>query len=180
MAKIELTCDECGRSFLRLRGEHNRNQKIGRRTFCSLTCSGKVNEKNLGPKKTRGKIENLVLGKPTDEYSPFRYFLKNVRARHKKKGWETDLTLPFLKELWETQKGICPITGWRMVLPQTSTEWSKTPVSPRHASLDRIEAGKPYKVGNVRYVSLIANLAKYTFSDDDVRVFAEAVIRHKT
>jgi hypothetical protein len=61
----------------------------------------------------------------SDQYTPFRFYLKGVyRARYKnalrrsrlipKKG--KCLTLPYLKGLWEKQNGTCPYTGIKLKL----------------------------------------------------------------
>lgn len=177
MSKIELMCEECGESFLRERGEHNRNLKKKRRVFCSLACTGKGVENNLGTRLSRGNSQYLLRGRKLDQYSPFRAFHKMVRARHKKFGYEpTDITLEFLKELWDNQDGRCPITGWKMVLPPTTTDYAKMVLEPKTASLDRIVPGKPYTKNNVRFVCYMGNVCRHTFTDEDVRMFAEAVI----
>lgn len=40
MVKITVTCEECGKDAIKERGEVTRSQKMGRRMFCSLSCSG--------------------------------------------------------------------------------------------------------------------------------------------
>ena len=42
------TCDNCGVEFSKPQSEIIRNQKLGRKNFCSRTCVGKNNIKNLG------------------------------------------------------------------------------------------------------------------------------------
>ena len=176
--KIEVKCDECNVSFLRLKKEYVRSQKLGRKSFCSVKCSGKKNgSANLGD--CRGNLKHLKRGKERDAYSAFRYFHKLIRQRHKEKNFtKTDITLEFLKELWEEQNALCPITGWEMVLPET-TRGFETIINPRKASLDRIQPHKPYMKGNIRYVSFMANMCKHEFSDAEVFIFAEAVTKKR-
>lgn len=169
--KTLVFCSGCHNGFYKPNSEIVRMAKRDLKNhYCNNSCQAKF--ANNG----KGNFLNFKGIPKIDEYSPYRYFLRKIRARHKQKNWETDLTLSFLKNLWESQNGICPITGWQMILPGSTTEWDRSPVSPNHASLDRIEAGKPYKIGNVRYISFIANMAKYTFKDEDVRRFAKAVV----
>lgn len=179
--KTEVICEACGNKFEREKGEYNRSLKQKRKFFCSQSCSTKFSNiirRNRGEKL--GSARFLKKGSQRDEYSEFRYFLRKIRSRHKKlKFLETDITLSFLKELWEKQNGICPLTGWKMDLPSSSTEWESNPITPQRASLDRIIAKEPYIQGNVRYVAHIANMAKYIYSDDEVFHFCESVVKNK-
>jgi hypothetical protein len=171
--KLFVACSGCQQSFLKSKSEINRMIKRNfRNHFCSNSCQAKF--ANNG----KGNINNLLKGKICDEYSPFRHFLNKVRSRHKIKGWKTDLTLSYLKDLWIIQNGICPITGYKMYLPKSSTEWDKGNSTPKFASLDRIQPKKPYIIGNVRYVCLIANMAKHSFTDEDVIEFAQSVVKN--
>jgi hypothetical protein len=36
---INIICDSCGKYFLRNQSEVNRNQKLGRKIFCSRSCA---------------------------------------------------------------------------------------------------------------------------------------------
>lgn len=163
-------CKGCQRDFEKSLSEYNRNEKSGNHHWCSLKCLAKY--ANNG----KGNPKNLKVGKEKDEYSAFRYFHKLIRQRHKERDYpETDITLEFLKQLWENQNGICPITGWKMVLPESTTGF-KTILNPRKASLDRIEPHKPYTQNNIRYISFMANMCKHEFCDTDIFVFAEAVV----
>ena len=46
----------------------------------------------------------------------------------------------------------------------------------RSASLDRIDNSVGYAPGNVRFVSVMANLAKWTWSDDELVSFCRDVV----
>jgi hypothetical protein len=61
-----------------------------------------------------------------------------------------------------------------MVLPRVSNGFEV--MSPKNASLDRVDCSVGYVVGNVRFVSLIANLARSQFTDDDVLDFSRSVV----
>ncbi len=87
------------------------------------------------------------------------------------------MTVTYLKKLWERQKGACPLTGWQLVLPDTTNGW-KAGATPRSASLDRINGKRGYVKGNVRFVSVMANLARGRFLDDQLREFCRAVVSH--
>ena len=51
---VALTCAVCGNTFQRITAEANRNQRLGRPNYCSRSCSGKGNYRNIPPEtKTR-------------------------------------------------------------------------------------------------------------------------------
>jgi hypothetical protein len=171
---IEIKCNGCKKAFEKAISEYKRNEKNGEKHWCSLKCMAKH------ANNSKGNPKNLKKGREKDEFSSFRYFLKKIKERHKEKKYiETDITLQFLKELWENQNGLCPITGWSMDLPE-STLGFKILVNPRKASLDRIEPHKPYMKNNIRYISFIANMCKHEFCDKDILDFAKAVVNKQS
>lgn len=174
---ITLKCASCGLDYQKSVGEQNRCLKRGLKSYCSRSCSTSASNKARRSRGEKvGSYTHLIPGSLSDEFSPFRFHLKCVRARHKHHGFpETDLTLEYLKELWEIQKGVCPLTGWGMVLPPTLTAWNSHKMTKDTASLDRIRPKEPYAKGNVRFISHIANMAKHVYSDEDVIEFCKAV-----
>ena len=111
----------------------------------------------------------------TYDVSDFSYHYKMIQGRCKptrnttdkhRKIHELDFTKEYLKEIWDLQKGICPITGWELILKTNKTKKEK--LSPRHASVDRIDHTKGYIKDNIRFVSVMANFAlnnKFNISD---------------
>lgn len=170
-ANSTVVCMGCSVSFLKPNSEINRASKRGlSKHYCSNKCQA-VYANNGKP-----NLANLRKKQP-DCYSSFRYFLRTTKNRHKVKGFEkTDLTLEYLKKLWEEQEGICPLTGWHLELPKRSVQ----KVARNTASLDRIEPKQPYSIGNVRFVAHIANMAKYLYTDQDVKDFCRAVVTNTT
>lgn len=172
MKNTNIKCTTCGEDFSILTKEYNRQIKRGRSEFfCTRTCAAIKNNKD-NPRL--GNPENLKV-KTKDQYSSFRWFVNrgNYRSKTKKK-YGCDLTVEFLKQLWEDQKGICPFTGWEMILPENSTyPWDEK--SPKNASIDRIDNSIGYMQGNVRFVSVMANLARQDFTDEQVIAFGKAI-----
>lgn len=178
MSKIDVVCENCNDTFERERGEHNRNQKRGRMTFCSLSCScAYLNKHKLLNNHNINHYNNFggKYGKVRDEYTPFRWFLRCANRRRK----EVDITLEYLKKLWEEQKGICPYTGWDLVLPDCTSGWKSVNDKTQRASLDRIDCSRGYVEGNVQYVSFMANIAKGDMTDNEMFKFCEAVAEFK-
>lgn len=164
-------CSACGKTICKRKAEINRQIRNGRTKFyCNISCAGKDSCKHL--KQYHGKFNhNLVADNALDEYSDFRWYIKRAKQRTKKAN---NLTCEYLKHLWEKQKGICPITGKHLRLRTHSNKAD----GPYDASLDRIDNTKGYVRGNVRFVALIFNYARNTFSDNEVIDFCKAVIEH--
>lgn len=173
MAKIDLTCEVCGKAFSREKGEVNRNRKLGRRVYCSLACVGRDNNDHLDEYKKSPPPPNCRT--TTDELSPFRWHLRNIRRRQR----DSELTLRDLKERWDYQKGQCPFTGWQLLNPIDSRR-SRLPHTIDRASVDRIDSSKPYTKDNIQFVSMMAQFAKNSWSDEDVYRFCEAVVTHQS
>jgi hypothetical protein len=168
---IELTCDTCGTQFHRRKTEHNRCIKRGiKRNFCSRKCCGKATISNIPPESK--KWDHLDPGSKADEFSPFRWHYRNAKRRKH----EFNLTLEYLKELWEKQSGKCPYTGWQLQNMENMSTKNQLPKTPDRASLDRIDSSKGYVPGNVQFVSYMAQNAKNEFTDQELRGFCEAVV----
>lgn len=172
MKKVEVTCVVCETTFMRSAAEVRRSEKLGRRIFCSRKCVGNVAPENL-PTPKKGVVPAQLRGKAgnkRDKFSPFRQHLTNMRRRNK----EVNVTLEDLLEIWERQGGRCPYTGWELDNPQTTVRG--IPHHPRRASVDRVDPNRGYTKDNIQFVSLIAQYAKHTFTEDDLLSFAEAVV----
>ncbi len=167
---VILTCSrpECGASFQRARKEYDRLIKKGQKNFyCSGSCQVR-NEHSINPRRPRP--ENLRRGSIVDALAPFRWFLLRVKSRSNQ---TSDITLQYLNQIWNDQSGKCPFSGWKMTLPRDSRGFKST--RPENASLDRIDNSLGYMQGNVRFICLISNLARSTFSDEDVRAFGKSI-----
>lgn len=130
----------------------------------------------VSPRK--GDTRHLDPGNKRDHLTPFRWFLARCqyRAKDRRRGrGPTDLTLEYLQTLWETQRGICPFTGWSLILPHNTNGWGEA--TPKNASLDRIDNTKGYVQGNVRYIAVMANYARRDFQDSDLIDFCKAVAK---
>lgn len=175
MTRIELVCARCQSPFTKPLNEYNRRLRCGQtRFYCGTRCSVEASNE-ITPRK--GNVDHLRPRDQRDEYTPFRWFLKRAQYRSRHAGKESSLALEDIKSLWERQAGVCPLTGWEMLLPVSSTIGFMHH-DPRNASLDRLDNSLGYAVGNVRFVCLIANLARSEFADVDVISFCDAVSTH--
>jgi hypothetical protein len=174
MKTLKLECTNCNRHFDLALKEHKRQIAHGRiEFFCSRSCAASKNNKDH-PRP--GNPDNLVADNRKDEYTQFRYFVNRGLYRSKiKKRYDCDLTVEYLKRLWDDQNGICPLTGWELILPTNSSyPWNES--NPANASIDRIDNSKGYVQGNIRFVAYIANIARATFTDDQLKEFCKAVV----
>jgi hypothetical protein len=155
------SCDNCGVKFEKPQSEINRNQKLGRKNFCSRTCVGKNNTKNFGDGTNRYNIAQHS-GSRKDSLTKFRYHFRNILKRDK----QIDISIEDLKLIWEEQNGVCPYLGIKLHL-NTYTKIKKNPIT--SASLDRIDSSKGYVKGNLQWISRAMNYLKNDMSDQQVR-----------
>lgn len=151
----------CGKEFERERSEINRARKRGRRLFCSRACSGRESPVAQNPNG-----DSLLKGyNRSDKYTPLRVHLRRAKQRNK----DIEITLDDLLEQWNLQAGKCPITGIPMGHPEKGIN------HPSVASLDRIDPSKGYVPGNIRFVSMWANLARWSGNDRELIAWCRIV-----
>ena len=109
-----------------------------------------------------------------DKYSPFKYSLNKARSRSRQRGEETDLTLEYLKKIYDNQNGLCPYTDIKMELPRSSQD-EDIKKSPTKLSLDRIDPNKGYIQGNVEFVCYCINVMKNDFSKRETLNFISRI-----
>lgn len=92
-----------------------------------------------------------------------RKLVRMAAYRAKKAGVEYDLDWEWLHK--KLVAGRCEVTGIEL---QESGPWGP--------SIDRIEAGAGYTKENSRVVCYMMNVAKNSFTDDDVELFCKAFL----
>lgn len=174
----KIVCAACGNECIKKATEIKRQQKKGKKLFyCNLSCAGKINNSHLNQYKEELK-NNTGSGKwlrKKDEYSQFRYHLKNAKQHCRKHKDLMDIDLEYLKVLWKQQNGKCAVTGIDLQVKHIHTKTQKTQKNPYQASLDRIDNNRGYIKGNVRFVCYMFNIARNDFSDTDVLEFCKKV-----
>jgi len=170
MKTVKCSCEYCGKEFDKSKSEWKRSERLNRKHFCRRSCATSHGNKA----NPRGKENLPPPGHRLDKHSPFRYFIARAKARRDKKG-KSNLTVEYLKNVWDTQKGLCATTGISMVQPRTIGTWNDGP-SWKHGSMDRIDNNKGYVQGNIRFVCHMYNIARWRYNDDDVAQFCEAVV----
>lgn len=117
------------------------------RNFLNCTCK-KCYKEIYG--KNRKQIEEA---NTLNEILKIR--LHDVKVRAKKKNLFTNLTLQYLKELWNKQDGKCALTGFPMTYYLYNGKRN-----PYNISIDRINPNKGYEIGNIQLVCSMANMMK--------------------
>ncbi len=183
MKMTTIKCANCGESSKKPLKEIKRQKKLGRTMFfCSQYCSGKhVSPKMLEwttseeNKKRLKEYSKKYCKNRCDEYTFIREHLRKVHNRVKVGKYNfTDIDLPYLKDLWESQKGRCIYTGVELINPKNGSR-NRHINKNYQASLDRIDNSLGYMKGNVQFVSVSVNWLKNRLGDDHVSEFFEIV-----
>lgn len=173
---VDLVCENCRLNFNRKVGEYNRCLKKGFSITCSRSCGASVANKKY-PKE--GFVNPLIrdfAGNRQDEFSSFRYYVIKSKSKERIDRYgEPDITVEYLKEIWDKQGGKCPYTGLELKIPRNTQGHNIKTDSLMKASLDRVDSGKGYVQGNVEFVCIGINLLKRDFSKDQVVNFLSQI-----
>jgi len=152
---VTVKCDYCNQEYEKPKSEYLRNIEVGRKSYCSRSCTGKANVKNLGDHRPTEHLKQYV--KPL---SPFGNYLRRTKKCFK----EATVTLIDLEEQWNLQKGICPYSGVNLVLTNYKFNCKDKTIT---ASLDRIDSNLGYIKGNIQWVSQCINFMKNTMTHEE-------------
>ena len=161
MKTEDVVCENCGVIFKKPSKEVNRSLKIGRKQYCSISCSKKI-EQNIQRLRAMTPVtEHFKYINRRDKFSEFRQHL--LRAKRRKHI--TDITLQDLKDVWEEQNGICPYSKVRLKAPLYYEK--NDPIYT--ASLDRKDSSLGYIKGNIQFISIAMNLMKNSMTEEKVQ-----------
>ena len=79
--KVEQVCEMCEKIYLKDESEVKRNQKLGRKSFCSLECLGKSNFVYIKEYQNIN-ITKLKPDNRKDKYTGLREFLRRIKNRN--------------------------------------------------------------------------------------------------
>lgn len=178
---VKLKCANSGEYFWKDKSEYTRrikanpNHKFYKSVKDAALGAGEKHYSHL--KSYMGVVSDHLKNacdNRKDEFSPFKYFIRQakLRAKSKVKFKTYDITLEYLKDLWEIQGGKCAISGVEMELPATLAENRGSPFC---ASLDRIDSEVGYMQGNVQFVTQFCNLGKRDFETEKILNFIQAI-----
>ena len=176
MRTIKAKCSWCGKEFEKEVRYYTRSVKENTGHCCSRSCSAKFGNKM---KPHHGGDISKYCGNKRDQYTPFRWFMVGTKWRAKngnqKRNKDCNVDVKYLAEVWNNQNGVCPYTGWKLLLPKSSEGFDDGTERVKRASLDRIDNNMGYVKGNVQFVSMMANYAKNNFTDEELICFCNAV-----
>jgi hypothetical protein len=96
----------------------------------------------------------------------------NTVTLAKRRKIELSITVQEAWELFLFQKGRCALTDIPLTFPTKSHHSVGT------ASLDRIDSGRGYVTGNVRWVHKIVNVMRSTMTDRQLLKWCRRILRH--
>lgn len=102
-------------------------------------------------------------------------YWRNIQQAGEAKGLGFDLTLEFLWNLFEKQKGLCALSGLPLRFACGLGEPSRQEHKKRTASLDRIDSSRGYLQGNVQWVHKAINQMKSNRTDEEFIDLCRAV-----
>jgi len=155
-----VVCLCCGVLFEKELCEIERAKRNGYNHFCSMSCASKY-----GVHKRYG------------ESIGFAFYATACRKRAKINNLPFNLTPIFLKRLWDSQDGMCAITGIPMEMNRTRS--GKSLKSIYYGSVDRIDSNAGYIEDNVQFVTLGVNYMKNNFDTNMVKEFINNIRRVK-
>lgn len=143
---------------------------------CGNTTTVPGNRLRSGETRSCGHLKGYREGYATDWVHPGSSLVsgtywatvkRNARAR----GLDLQITKEQSEELFRTQKGICALSGRKLIIKSSSR-------SVGDASLDRIDSSLGYVDGNVQWVHKDVNMAKKSLSDSDFIAMCREVVKH--
>lgn len=157
MKTIELECNYCKSPIIKELREYKRQNKKHNncaKFFCSKECISKGRDYTNVIRAAKINLLNAFLKenkkfRTIDVLSIFRSYIRGIKEiikiyNKKEKFKTTDLTSEYLKQLWENQKGICPLTGVELIMAKAIGKEKNKGSNPYNASLDRIDSSKGY------------------------------------
>ena len=166
------TCFRCGIKYEIQNKYFNFKVKLGERFFCSHSCSTLQRNEDQPPTASDlDRFRERIRGNQwSRKYAvDDAFFATTVRvARSRKKKGKCDLTVEYLKELFEDQGGRCAISNIPLTLDNSD------PIT--QASLDRGYSKRGYIQGNVQFVITPLNFAKQSLFNNDMKRMIQLIV----
>jgi hypothetical protein len=109
---------------------------------------------------------------------PVKTLFELAAGRARKNHLEFNLDLPFLRELWNSTKGCCAVSG--LPFEMNIGTMGRGHAAPFRPSLDRIDNNCGYTKGNVRFVLWAVNRAISNYGLDMFLSIARAIVDHQS
>lgn len=96
-----------------------------------------------------------------------------LKDRARKKDIQCNIDLQYLHELWNTQKGLCALSGIPM------TYYFDSGQVPTNVSVDRINSNLGYIKGNLQLVCMAVNQMKSDLTIEQLKYFCKSILEYK-
>lgn len=96
-----------------------------------------------------------------------------LKDRARKKDIQCNIDLQYLHELWNTQKGLCALSGIPMAYYFDSGR------VPTNVSVDRINSNLGYIKGNLQLVCMAVNQMKSDLTIEQLKYFCKSILEYK-
>lgn len=96
-------------------------------------------------------------------------WLKKFETSAKLRGLDWEITADDVADLYEEQEGLCALTGWEIVFPETGHPQTTT------VSIDRIDSSFGYLKENIQLVDKRVNMMKQRYSQEEFVMVCKAV-----
>lgn len=143
-----------------------------KRHVCRKCLNEKTRQYRI-PKHSELRMKSKII-----YYSdPVNSLYIGARSRAKKGKREFNLSIEYLRKLWDTNKGCCSISQIPFDFNNEKSKFGKSPYRP---SLDRIDNAKGYIEGNVRFILWALNLSLNEYGMEVYLCIARKVIESTT
>ena len=158
-------CSNCRKEKLYSEFHAKAESSDGHSSWCK-TCRKHWNDK-IAPKKKIKDNERLS----KNPYNFLKHWLcdKKKSSRH---SIDDDITLDYLVDLWNKQKGLCALSQ------QPMTHIKGKGRVHENVSVDRIDSSIHYKRENLQLVCFIFNMWKGTLSNEEFKNFVHLAGEH--
>lgn len=166
-------CNQCGRvlpiSEFSLRNEKREAGEVQRPRSNCRSCENSNTKQWYANPEVKARKWCLRKQKRAKH---IRYKIQDRIAAWRKKTPDSNLTVDYLVELWEKQKGLCYYTGLEM-------NWRAKRIEKLGMSLDRLDPSLGYIQDNVVFCCYLANTMKWNHSEEEFYNFMETILKHR-
>lgn len=156
-----------GKSYIERYGKEKAKQLIERRKQDALKQFTSINQRLIRRQHSWKGFKGI-----SGDY------WRCIKKAGESKGLGFDLTLEGLWDLYESQKGLCALSGLPIIIECSLGGLSKHGYQRRTASLDRIDSSEGYITGNVQWVHKEVNQMKSNRTEKDFIYLCKAVALH--
>ncbi len=156
-------CSRCNIKHPHSAFSPQKENKDGLRGYCIASEIEAINHERLS---TYNVYIDRIIGK--------------MSSNAKSRKLSTHITADDIHKLYDSQEGICAISGRRMTHISKKRGNIKTHIiNPDNISVDRIDSSKHYALDNIQLVCASINVMKSNNSDRDLIIACSAILSHK-